>query len=124
MTYSSRNCLISRGLRSLKLGERPVSFLLFFSSWRIWLACVTHLSQMWAWIPEIIRSTSFLLRPQKEQVTSAIKCVLVQRPSSKCTNFRPFWFAARRPDLLLVLQNFVDYAVFLGFRGPHPVIPV
>src|SRR5690606_41228745 len=87
ITYSSRHCLISRGLSNLKLGERPVSFLLFFSSWRIWLACVTHLSQIWAWIPEIIRSTSFLLRPQKEQVTSAIKCVFVQRPCQQMYEF-------------------------------------
>src|SRR5688572_25772326 len=72
ITYSSRNFLISCGLINLKLGEKPASFLLFFSSPNIWLACVTHLSQMWACIPEIIRSTSFLLLPQNEHVTSAI----------------------------------------------------
>src|SRR5688572_10291044 len=71
-TYSSRNFLISRGLISLKFGRVPDSTLFFFSSERIWFACVTHLSQMCAWIPEIIRSTSFLLLPQNEHVTSAI----------------------------------------------------
>src|SRR5687768_18591568 len=83
MTYSSRNFLISRGLISLKFGENPASVLLFFSSCRIWLACVTHLSHICAWIPEIIRSTSFLLLPQNEHVTSAIL-----KNDNKKTDFR------------------------------------
>src|SRR5690606_36749233 len=104
MTYSSKNSLISLGLRRIRSAtslEFPLDF--SSSSTTPW-ACSIQRSQIWALIPAISRLVSGFLRPHNEhsRISLAIS-----------------YFLGRG---LLSAKHLVNHSVGFGFIRFHPII--